>query len=236
MIRACTVAGVLLLAVLQARGASAQPEPSEQPAQASEPVEPSRREEARTLGYGGVRAYGQGDYAAASEQLERSFALLPVPSLGLWSARALVKLNKLVEAEQRYRAVVKMRVAADDSEVQHAARETAQAELLELLPRIPSLRVQIAGARPEDVALTLDGMPLPHERWRQGEPINPGQHQITGTHQGERALLEITASEGRESEALLTFVARPAPSVQPPAPRASDSRPLLAAAARPVPG
>lgn len=203
------MAAALLLGTLRASGAGAQQVAV---------LEGAARDEARTLGYAGVRAYGNGEYAVASEQLERSFALLPVPSLGLWSARALVKLGKLVEAEQRYRAVVKMRVAADDSEVQHAARETAQAELLELLPRIPSVRVQVAGAAPEAVSITLDGTPLAYERWRQGEPVNPGQHQIAGTHQGERHLLEITASEGRESAALLTFAARPAASAAPAAP------------------
>lgn len=216
--RATAGVGLLLAAQLAGvAGAQPLPEPSapeqglpEQPLPEQPASDAARREEARTLGYSGVRAYGNADYAAASEQLERSFALLPVPSLGLWSARALAKLSKLVEAEQRYRAVAKMRVAADDSDVQHAARETAQAELLELLPRIPSVRVQVAGAPAEQVAITLDGSPLPIERWRRGEPVNPGRHQIAGTSPvGERALLEIIVSEGRESEALLTFVARP---------------------------
>src|SRR5688572_20012435 len=148
MTRARAAAGVsLLLAALSAVPAGAQA-----PAAAgalSRASESARRQEARALGYSGVRAYGDGRYVEASEQLEQSLSLLPVPSLGLWSARALVKLGKLVEAERRYRAVVKMRLAADDSQVQHAARETAQAELLELLPRIPSVRVQILGAAPE---------------------------------------------------------------------------------------
>lgn len=227
MTRACTVAALLIAGAVHASGAGAQQAPQPPPAEAGEA---SSREEARTLGYAGVRAYGQGDYAAASEQLERSFALLPVPSLGLWSARALVKRGKLVEAEQRYRTVVKMRVAADDSDVQQAALETAQAELLELLPRIPTLRVQIAGARPEDVSIMLDGTPLPLERWRQGEPVNPGPHQIAGAHLGEQVLLEITAGEGRESEALLTFAARPA------AHDVQERPPAVVPSSAPVPG
>src|SRR5688572_19645010 len=70
----------------------------------------ARRERARQLGYAGIRAYAAGNYSAASTQLEESFGLLPVPSLGLWSARALVKLGKLLEAERRYRGVVALRV------------------------------------------------------------------------------------------------------------------------------
>jgi hypothetical protein len=164
------------------------------------------------LGYAGVRAYAAGDYAAASEQLERSFALLPVPSLGLWSARALVKLQRFVDAEQRYREVAKMRVEADAPPVQQAALETAKSELVELLPRIPTLRIQITGARPEHVTITLDGHELPRERWSRGEPVDPGAHRVVGTHLAEHSALDITAIEGRQSEVLIRFaLPEPAP-------------------------
>src|SRR5262245_61208540 len=109
------------------------------------------RERARTLGYAGIRAYAAGDYPSASTQLEESYALLPVPSLGLWSARALVKLGKLIEAEQRYRGVLGLSVADDAPPVQHAARATAELELAELLPRLPALRIRVLGARAEAV-------------------------------------------------------------------------------------
>ena len=168
------------------------------------------RQQARELGYAGVKAYAAGQYAVASEQLERSYALLPVPSLGLWSARALSKLRRLVEAERRYRDVARMHVDADAPEVQRAAQETAKAELLELLPRIPILRVQIVGVRPETVEILLDGTVLPFERWSRGESVDPGRHPIVGTYLGERSTVEVTASEGRESEIMLRF-AQPAP-------------------------
>jgi hypothetical protein len=163
------------------------------------------RQQARALGYSGVKAYAAGHYVAASEQLERSFGLLPVPSLGLWSARALSKRRLLLEAERRYREVAMMHVEADAPEVQHAAQETAKAELLELLPRIPTVRIQVHGARPEQVGITLDGAPLPVERWARGEPVNPGRHRLVGTYLAEQSALEFTASEARESEVMLRF-------------------------------
>jgi hypothetical protein len=173
------------------------------------------RERARSLGYSGVRAYGAGDYAAAHEQLERAFSLLPVPSLGLWSARTLVKLNRLVDAERRYREVARLHVEADAPPVQLQAQATVQHELLELLPRIPILRVRIEGARAEDVVVSLDGAELPAERWARGEPVDPGPHALSGTHRGERSTIEITAVEGGEREVLLRFA--PAVPAAPPA-------------------
>ncbi|MEY4545034.1 MAG: hypothetical protein RL685_1229 [Pseudomonadota bacterium] len=185
------------------------------------------RERARSLGYSGVRAYGAGDYTAAHEQLERAFSLLPVPSLGLWSARTLVQLQRLVDAERRYREVARLRVEPDAPPVQLQAQATVQHELLALLPRIPTLRVRIEGARPEEVVVLLDGVELPAERWTRGEPVDPGLHSLTGTHRGERSTIEITAVESDEREVLLRF----APNVSAAAP--SVSVPNLAAA---VPG
>jgi hypothetical protein len=163
------------------------------------------REQARELGYAGVRAYVGGDYAAASDKLERSFALLPVPSLGLWSARALVKLGKLVEAKRRYEAVLQLPLAADAPEAQRSAKATSAIEHGELLPRIPSVRVGVAGAPPEAVSVTLDGAPLPRERWDAAEPIDPGPHELAGTHGNSQQKVQFTASEGRGEEFVLRF-------------------------------
>jgi hypothetical protein len=61
-------------------------------------VDDATRGAARTLGYDGVKAYNAGDYAVADQKLEKAYRVLKVPSLGLWSARTLVKLGRLVEA------------------------------------------------------------------------------------------------------------------------------------------
>jgi hypothetical protein len=185
------------------------------------------RQQARSLGYAGVRDYGNGHFDTASAQLERSYALLPVPSLGLWSARSLVKLGQLVEAERRYRAVAAMTVETGAPAVQHAARATAELELAELLPRLPTLRVHIRGARRATVIVTiddvrLDDLPLdgPIERasrehpplgaLRDAEPplelhVNPGPHRIVGVRAAARAELATLAREGSTEDLELRF-------------------------------
>src|SRR5262245_41613860 len=85
----------------------------------SKSVDPATRAAARDLGSAGVKAYQEGDYATATEKLEKAYALLPMPSLGLWSARALAKQNKLVAASERYLEVGRLEVSGGDAEVQN---------------------------------------------------------------------------------------------------------------------
>jgi uncharacterized protein HemY len=73
------------------------------------------RSAARTLGYQGVDAYQAGDYAAAVVKLERAYAAVKVPTVGLWLARALAKTGRLVEASERYAEV--MRLAVTEGQV-----------------------------------------------------------------------------------------------------------------------
>src|SRR3978361_1700708 len=66
------------------------------------------RSAARDIASAGVAAFQHNDFALASEKLEQAYRLLKVPSFGLWSARALVKTGRLVQAAERYREVVRL--------------------------------------------------------------------------------------------------------------------------------
>jgi uncharacterized protein HemY len=65
-------------------------------------VDAATRFAVRKLGDAGVSAYRAGDYESASEKLEKAYELMPVPSLGLWSARALVQRGSWTQAAERY--------------------------------------------------------------------------------------------------------------------------------------
>src|SRR5689334_3893827 len=96
----------------------------------------SARAGARDLGPGGVEAYQGGNYTLATDKLGRAFEILRVPSLGLWSARALAKSGKLVEASERYLVVTRLD-ASGDIAVQNQAKAEAATEREALLPKIP---------------------------------------------------------------------------------------------------
>jgi hypothetical protein len=111
-------------------------------------IDPSARAVARDLGYAGVAAFERGDFQAAADKLERAFKILEAPSLGLWSARALVKLGKLVQAAERYRLVGRINTGAGELAVQRQAQQDAATELAALEKRIPSIVVQVEGGSP----------------------------------------------------------------------------------------
>ncbi|HTV22489.1 MAG TPA: hypothetical protein VMG12_27560 [Polyangiaceae bacterium] len=193
------------------------------------PADDAARTKARALGYAGVEAYAAGDYAAASAQLEESYQLLPVPSLGLWSARALVGLRRWVQAEQRYRAVAALPVAAGDSPVQQQAKVDAHSERAELLRRIPSLKIRINGAELDEVSVLVDGAARSSGEIATALLIDPGRHEIAGMRGSERSQVVLTLGEGAHEEVELRFSATPPAPTEAPAPAAAA--PALAAAA-----
>ena len=108
------------------------------------------RAAARRLGYTGVEAYQAGHYPVAVESLEKAYTVLRVPSIGLWSARALVASGKLVEAAERYLEIGRLEPEGD-VKVQKRAQQDAEKELAVLNKRLPSLTIGIEGAPAADV-------------------------------------------------------------------------------------
>ena len=107
-------AGVLFGALgLAARPASAQP------------ADESTRTAARALGTAGVEAYQANDFATATDKLEKAYGLLRVPSLGLWSGRALVKVGKLLQAADRFLEATSLQAPAGEYAVQKQAQTDA---------------------------------------------------------------------------------------------------------------
>jgi hypothetical protein len=189
----------------------------------SVPVDESSRAAAREIGYAGVDAYRAGDYVTASERLDKAFAILRAPSLGLWSARALVKLGKLIEAQERYLEVGRLPTAVGDQVIQRQARDDAQREAAELAPRIPKLIVRVEGAPAGEVTVTIDEVPVLPALLGESRPINPGRHVIVAASGGERTALELTLKEAARETAVLRIPGRvgaaaPVPAAPPPSP------------------
>lgn len=160
---------------------------------------------ARQLGRDGVALYEQGDFGAASEKLERAYAVVKVQTLGLWSGNALEKLGKLVEASQRYREVALLELKAGAPAVLRSAQAEAKSAYDALSPRIPQLTIEIAGATATDVSVTVDGKPVPSALVGAALPVNPGMRQIEG-RRGEEVVGEsLTLTEGERRSYTLVF-------------------------------
>lgn len=172
------------------------------------------RAEARKIGYAGVEAYQAGDFATAHERLETAYQLLQVPSLGLWSARALAKLGKLVEADARYQEVIRLPTSVGDEAIQEQARRDAGNERGALVRRIPSILVRVEGAPISDVTVTIDDAVVAGSALSENQPVNPGPHRVEGVRGTTRVRVEIKVAEGERREAALRFA--------PPGPPASS--------------
>lgn len=195
----------------------------------AEPAEDPVRARARALAYAAVEAYAVSDFKTASDNLDESFKLVPLPSLGLWSARALAKLGKLLEADERYRAVGALAVAPSDPPLQQSAREEAARERAELQRIIPSVSIGLRGATAGDVVVVLNGVRLEPSELGKIRRLNPGQHTLTGLHHSARSDVIFELQEGEHERVWLNIEPGLAQPIAPlPAARAAAPREALA--------
>jgi hypothetical protein len=192
------------------------------PAQAQD-EDAATRSAARHVALEGIAALQQGDATLATEKLEKAYRVLKVPSIALWSARALVKHGQLVEASERYLAAGRLSFKGGEQVVQEQAKNDAEKELAELTPRIPSVVVVIEGAKLSEVTVSLDGKAVPRALLDEDRPLNPGQHELVGQRGEERPRQVITVAEGEKKRVVLQFASPNPPPVaatgnlQPPA-------------------
>jgi hypothetical protein len=168
---------------------------------AAEDIDPSARAAARSLGYAGVDAFERREYGSASDKLEKAFAVLRVPSIGLWSARAFARLGRLVQASERYRLVGTLPTSGGETAVQLQAQADAARELGELLPRIPSLVVVVDGGAPSQV--TVDDSPVPSSLVGEAMPLNPGSHRLVARRGDETASADVALGESEHKRVVL---------------------------------
>jgi len=182
----------------------------------ADPIDTEARSAARALGYAGVEAYQAGDYRSANEKLTRAFALLRAPSLGLWSARALVRLGDLAAAAARYREVVAVPIETGNAEIQNRARLDANNELNAILPRLAHLSFALEGAPITAVEIWLDDVLLPHDAYTRELELNPGSHRLRALYVKQRIDVQFDAAEGEARRIPLRFgpEAQQAPAAQ----------------------
>jgi hypothetical protein len=179
------------------------------PARAQQ-ADDASRSTARAIGTAGVEAFQHGDYAAADAKLEKAYHVLRVPSLGLWSARALAKLGRLVAASERYRETMQLDVSEGNTAIQKQAQADASSDLDALIPRIPSVVIQLDGVQPGEFALSVDGRPVSSALVGERRPVDPGKH-VLEAHQGDRrATAEVALAEGETKTVALAFQSAPA--------------------------
>lgn len=201
------------------------------PARAQTASEAANQERARALAAAGLEAFHAGDFVSAHDKLNQGYALLAVPTVGLWSARAAVKLGKLVEASKRYREVTRGGALVGDLNIQKKAQSDAASELAALTSRIPTLTIQIDGAPAREVTVSLNGVRLAPESIAEVRQLNPGSHIVEATRGDESYRSEVRLVEGKPSSAQFHFK----PPVPPPPPVVAEAAPAPALLPAPPP-
>jgi hypothetical protein len=165
----------------------------------------STRVVARKLGAEGVEAFQAGQFGLAGDKLDKAYAVLRVPSLGVWSARALVKQGKLIEAMNRYAEVTRLPLGVGDQSIQKQAQTDALTELEETEKITPSCLVKVSGAEPSAVTLRIDGVELSPRLIGEATPMNPGAHRVEVTLGARRKSVDVTLQLGERKEVVIDF-------------------------------
>ncbi|APR80015.1 Hypothetical protein A7982_05362 [Minicystis rosea] len=149
------------------------------PAARADNVDPTARSTARKLGQDALKLYDSGDYGAALEKFNTADSLVPAPTLGLYAARCLVKLGRLVEASERYLEVTRMQLERGAPSLMRKAQAEAVTEREKLLPTIPMLEVKVDGPQGDGVTYTFDDKPMLPGLVGEKRPVDPGKHRAT---------------------------------------------------------
>ena len=178
--------------------------------------EPEDRTVARRMAEEAAQRYEEGDYDSARDLFHRAGTLYPAPTLTLWEARALVKLGRLVEAEERYASVKRYEIQAEDPEVFRAAAKESRRELESLRKRIPTITLQLRGMAADDsaVEVRVDSRPINPALIGFPMPLDPGTRTIVvSVNKVEhfREGIELAERDRRSVDVWLASLGQPAP-------------------------
>jgi len=178
------------------------------PVAAADEADASTRSAVRTLGKEAYSFYQANDYENALDRFTRAHELVPLTTTGLWRARCLDKLGRLVEASEQYRAVTLVELDSDARDIHRKAQTDAAAELVALEPRIAHLKIQIEGSVPEGTTIRLDGKDVPPALLGVQQPADPGSHVLEVVGAGTMAEKPFELEEGATTVIPLKLVDR----------------------------
>ena len=134
--------------------------PSVGRAQASSQVSDEDRATARALLIKGNDALDKKDYLHALNYFERADALYHAPTILIGLARSRAGAQKLVGAREAYNRILNETLPPNASPAFLKAIEDARAELTALLPRVPSVVINVQGVDASKVSATIDGVSI----------------------------------------------------------------------------
>jgi hypothetical protein len=147
-------------------------------------ADPQTRAAARDLAVQGVDAFEAKDYATALDRFNRAAELVSAPSITIMQARSLVKLERWIEALDKYSSVSSTTVPADAPEAFRRAQSDAIKEAAELRSNMPRLEIQSPPAQSQPLVIKLDGRLVPAALLDVEQPVDPGPHTVQAEGDG----------------------------------------------------
>ncbi len=197
------------------------------------------REMARSLMDEGKTRLAHGDAEGALKAYKGADAIMHVPTTGIAVARTQASMGLLVDAYDTAFRVARIPVAAREPKVFAEARSAAEELDQQLLPRIPTLKIELKGpgasASPE---VAIDGDRVPADALLVPRKVNPGHHVVAAKVGGEEKRAEVDVVE-RDTKTVTLELPAPATAAAPPPASAGSSAtppPAPVVAPPPAPG
>jgi hypothetical protein len=153
-----------------------------------------QRAGARSLATEGAQAFNEGRFKEAVELFVKAESLMHAPPHLLFAARAHAKLGQFVKAREAYMKIVKEQLAPNAPQAFRDAQAAAEEERKLVEPHIGRLTIKVEGAeRATDLVVAVDGQPIPSVLIGVPQPMDPGDHTITGVATGFKGA-PVTAS------------------------------------------
>ena len=134
----------------------------------------------------GITLQDKGSPAEALARFEAAQKLFDAPTHLLHIAECQALTGKLVEASETYETLARRPLGKDAPEAFVQAQEQGRAELQQLRPRIPSMRITV---KPEpqslqNLQIEINDKQMPAELVGIARPVNPGAYRISATATG----------------------------------------------------
>ncbi|MEO7035698.1 MAG: hypothetical protein ABI548_17340 [Polyangiaceae bacterium] len=136
---------------------------------------------ARAAANQGADDFDQGKWAEAVDMFSRAEAIVHSPIHLSYIARSQLKLGQWVEAYELFNRIKREQPTPPVPAPVATAIADAPKQLAKLDEEMPSLILNVKGADPTSVSVTMDGVAVPAALIGLYHPVNPGVHRFRAT-------------------------------------------------------
>jgi hypothetical protein len=147
-------------------------------AQTQATVSDADRAAARELATQGLQLQQAGNFTDALDRFDRAQAVFSAPTHLLHIAQCEAALGKLVEAAETYRTLVRTPLPPSAPPAFVQAQQSGAAELSQVEPRIPAIRVIVRPNVTPNMTIQIDGQAMSAALVGVQRPTDPGPHSV----------------------------------------------------------